>query len=212
MYRGGVLQNDSGINSENEIEKRFRPELHKLTMSPQTELLEAALSKAVSASLRLRGNERLGFVAEHLLAQATSCPTLPSPEPGLLAARDELREDAAWDEDEVREELAILASTLSECVNEARGRPGWPLRAVADAGSQPRRHKLCRRRRPPPDRSRRTLTLTGCSSRSNLARSPPFAGPTSSSCKRAAGASPDAKTCRRPPSGRPRSCAPCSIA
>jgi hypothetical protein len=85
--------------------------------------LEAALSAACRAALPLPAKERPAFVSEHLIAQAdrTNPPVLSSEHTRIGTAA------------ELRAELTALSELLTAAVRSARGKPGWPLRAVAAA-------------------------------------------------------------------------------
>jgi hypothetical protein len=94
----------------------------ELEAAAKTEL-EAALSAACRAALPLPAKERPAFVSEHLIAQAdrTNPPVLSSEHTRIGTAA------------ELRAELTALSELLTAAVRSARGKPGWPLRAVAAA-------------------------------------------------------------------------------
>ena len=80
--------------------------------------LSTALSLAVRAALTLDAAERLLFIGKHLEAQANGTP-LPS-----AGIAPPTRPSAA--------EVEELSAALTDTINTANGREGWPLRAVAE--------------------------------------------------------------------------------
>ena len=83
--------------------------------------LEAALVKAVRASLPCSQAARAAFVFKHLQAQVekTELPTAAGERQGSP--------------EELQAELTVLSELLTSCVNSARGQPGWPMDAVIAA-------------------------------------------------------------------------------
>ena len=83
--------------------------------------LEAALTKAINASIKCAVDDRLNFIAKHLLAQLNG-EALPA---GNASGPS--------DKAQLQTEFNELAKKLSAVVNSAKNKPGWPLKAVADA-------------------------------------------------------------------------------
>ena len=81
-------------------------------------LLERSFSVAVEASLGLPAAERRRFIGHHLLAQleGRQPPAGVTLEPSAPAS----------------EELRGLEELMTTVLNEAKGKPGWPLRAVVE--------------------------------------------------------------------------------
>ena len=86
------------------------------------QLLQAAMAKAVNAAMAVPAAERAVFVGHHLLAQLES---RPPPDAGPVPK--ERRSSG------IVEELRSLADVLTDVMNETKGKPGWPHRAVAEA-------------------------------------------------------------------------------
>ena len=84
--------------------------------------LEKALSSAVVASLPLPAADRLTFVGKHLLAQLKDGEAPP-------ASTEAPRSSTT---PELRAELDELQLKIAEAINDTRGKPGWPIQAVAD--------------------------------------------------------------------------------
>lgn len=82
--------------------------------------VENVVARAVKASLPLSPHLRLKFVAQYIHAHLDSS-TLP------IADGDELNLST------VRAELEEMSKSLTLAVNAARGKPGWPLEAIAVA-------------------------------------------------------------------------------
>ena len=89
--------------------------------------LEVSLRTAVKASLPLPSAERPAYVAQCLLAELAGAkqPEAPTQE-DLITNLGEHRLRA------LRLELSALGLLLSNVLNQTRGHPGWPHRAVAE--------------------------------------------------------------------------------